>query len=203
MNDYKIERLNKRDCADFLAKYHYLSRQGYSFRSGRNYGLYDEDKLIGVAVFHTVSAWETVKGCFGLLNKEQAGFWELGRLAMDPECKEKNLTSWFLARTLKMLRQDVRPRAVITYADAEYHHGYIYQACNFTYHGLTAKKTDAWVKQPDGTFKKCGRGRPRGENVIVEWRPRSRKHRYLMVYDKKLKTLWPTLPYPKGNNTEY
>ena len=203
MNDYRIEKIDKPTCKDFLLKYHYLSRQGYGFRSGYNYGLVEGDKLIGVSVFHGVSAWQTVKGCFGLQNKEQEGFWELGRLAMDPECNVKNLTSWFLSKALKQLRQEVRPRAVITYADATYHHGYIYQACNFTYHGLTAKKTDAWVKQEDGSFKKCGRGRPRGENVIVEWRPRSQKHRYLMVYDKKLTTLWPQLAYPKGSNTVY
>ena len=202
-SNYRIERVDQNTCKEFLLKHHYLSRQGYGFRSGYNYGLFDGEKLIGVAIFHTVSAWETVKGCFGLENKEQKGFYELGRLAMDSESKVPNLTSWFLAKAMKLLRQEVRPRAIITYADAEYHHGYIYQACNFTYHGLTAQKSDAWVKQPDGSFKKCGRGRPRGENVVVEWRPRSRKHRYLKVYDKKLKTLWPQLPYPKGNNTEY
>lgn len=199
-NNYRIERVSKAICADFLSKHHYLSRQGYGFRSGQNYGLYEGDTLIGVAIFHTVSAWETVKGCFGLENKEQAGFWELGRLAMDSERKVPNLTSWFLARALKLLRQDVRPRAVITYADSDYHQGYIYQACNFTYHSLTAKKTDFWLKQDDGTYKKCGRGRPEGEG---EWRPRTRKHRYLKVYDKKLHTKWPVCPYPKGINTEY
>jgi hypothetical protein len=201
VNVYRIESVDKPTCKEFLLKHHYLSRQGYSFRSGHNYGLYEGDKLIGVAIFHTVSAWETVKGCFGLQNKEQEGFWELGRLAMDSERKVKNLTSWFLSRAMKQLRQEVRPRAIITYADAEYHHGYIYQACNYTYHGLTAKKTDFWVKQSDGSFKKCGRGRPK--DVEGEWRPRSQKHRYLKVYDKKLHTLWPVMPYPKGGNSEY
>ena len=200
-SDYTIERVNKETCREFLLKHHYLSRQGYGFRSGYNYGLFEGDKLIGVAIFHTVSAWQTVKGCFGLKDKEQEGFYELGRLAMDSECKVPNLTSWFLAKAMRLLRQDVRPRAIITYADAEYHHGYIYQACNFTYHGLTSTKSDFWVKQPDGTFKKKSRGKTVG--IEGEWRPRTRKHRYLKVYDKKLKTLWPTLPYPKGNNTEY
>lgn len=200
-SDYTIERVNKETCREFLLKHHYLSRQGYGFRSGYNYGLFEGDKLIGVAIFHTVSAWQTVKGCFGLKDKEQEGFYELGRLAMDSECKVPNLTSWFLAKAMRLLRQDVRPRAIITYADAEYHHGYIYQACNFTYHGLTSTKSDFWVKQPDGTFKKKSRGKTVG--IEGEWRSRTRKHRYLKVYDKKLKTLWPTLPYPKGNNTEY
>lgn len=198
-NNYKIERVNKNTCEEFLLKHHYLSRQGYSFRSGYNYGLFKGEKLIGVAVFHTVSAWQTVKGCFGLRDKIQEGFWELGRLAMDPESNVKNLTSWFLSRAMKCLRKAVRPRAIITYADAAYHHGYIYQACNFTYHGLTAKKSDYWVKQPDGSYKKCGRGKPDKEG---EWRPRTQKHRYLKVYDKTLNILWPYSPYPKGDNNE-
>ena len=201
MDHYEIKNVDKNTCKEFLLKHHYLSRQGYGFRSGQNYGLFDGGKLIGVAIFHGISAGETVKGCFGLNKRDQAGFLELGRLAMDPECKVKNLTSWFLSKAMKKLRQDVRPRAVITYADAEYHHGYIYQACNYTYHGLTSKKSDYWVKQDDGSYKKCGRGRPR--DCEGEWRPRSQKHRYLKIYDKKLQTLWPTLPYPKGDNTEY
>lgn len=197
--NYRIERVDKATCKELLLKHHYLSRQGYGFRSGYNYGLYEGERLIGVAVFHGVSAWQTVKGCFGLQDKEQKGFWELGRLAMDPECNVKNLTSWFLSKALKMLRQETHPRAVITYADAEYHHGYIYQACNFTYHGLTQKKTDFWAKQEDGSFKKAGRG-CKGEG---EWRPRTRKHRYLMAYDKRLNVLWPAAKYPKGDNSEY
>lgn len=199
--NYEIKKVDKMTCKEFLLKYHYLSRQGYGFRSGQNYGLFEGDKLIGVAIFHGVSAGETVKGCFGLDKRDQQGFWELGRLAMDPECKVKNLTSWFLSRAMKKLRQDVHPRAVITYADAEYHHGYIYQACNFTYHGLSSKKSDFWVKQDEGSYKKCGRGRPRDR--AGEWRPRSQKHRYLKIYDKKLHTLWPMQSYPKGNNNEY
>lgn len=199
--EYRIERIDKNTCAEFLETHHYLSKQGYGFRSGYNYGLFEKDMLIGVAVFHTVSAWETVKGCFGIKNKEQQGFWELGRLAMDSDNKVRNSTSWFLSRAMKLFRQEAHPRAIISYADADYHHGYIYQACNFTYHGLTARKSDFWIKQPDGSFKKCGRGRP--HDVEGEWRPRSQKHRYLKIYDKKLRALWPQLPYPKGNNREY
>ena len=70
-SDYTIERVNKENCREFLLKHHYLSRQGYGFRSGYNYGLFEGDKLIGVEIFHTLSAWQTVKGCFGLKDKEQ------------------------------------------------------------------------------------------------------------------------------------
>ena len=64
--NYSIKKVSKTECEQILNKNHYLSKQGFSFRCGQNYGLFLEDKLIGVAIFHTVSAWETVKGAFGL-----------------------------------------------------------------------------------------------------------------------------------------
>ena len=198
-SNYRIERIDKKSCEEFLLQHHYLSKQGHGFRTGYNYGLFFEDKLIGVAIFHTVSAWETVRGCFGLEGKEQKGFWELGRLAMDSEYKVRNATSWFLARAIKMLRKETEVRALISYADSDYHHGYIYQATNFKYYGLTAARSDFWVRQPDGSFKKQSRGKTKG--VDGEWRARSRKHRYLLVYDKSLTTLWKKEPFPKGDNT--
>ena len=193
--NYSIRKITKKECEEILNKNHYLSKQGFSFRCGRNYGLFDKDKLFGVAIFHTVSAWETVKGAFGLENKEQKGFWELGRLAIDSECNIKNLNSWFVARCIKLLRAEENVRALISYADTEYHEGYIYQALNFKYYGLTAKKNDFWVEQDDGTYKKQSRGATKG--VKGEWRPRSQKHRYLLVFDKSLKVKWEQKPYPK------
>ena len=200
-SNYNIKRIDKNTCGEFLSNHHYLSKQGFSFRSGYNYGLFCEDKLIGVVVFHTVSAWETVKGAFGLLDREQAGFWELGRLAMDAEYTVKNCTSWFVTRCIKLLRQETTVRALISYADSLYHNGYIYQATNFKYYGLTAEKSDFWIRQADGTFKKQSRGTTKGKDG--EWRKRSRKHRYMIVYDKTLKVLWKEENYPKGDNTEY
>lgn len=196
-NKYNIKKVSKAECEQILSKNHYLSKQGFSFRCGRNYGLFLEDKLIGVAIFHAVSAWETVKGCFGLEDKEQKGFWELGRLAIDGEYTVKNLNSWFVARCIKLLRAEENVRALISYADTEYHEGYIYQALNFKYYGLTAKKNDFWVKQKDGTYKKQSRGATKGVEG-GEWRPRSRKHRYLMVFDPTLTVKWKQEPYPKG-----
>jgi hypothetical protein len=36
-----------------------------------------------------------------------------------------------------------------------------------------------------------------------EWRDRSRKHRYMIVYDKKLTVKWQEEQYPKGDNDVY
>lgn len=197
---YEIAPIDKLTTADFLKQYHYLSKSGFSFRSGHNFGLFHEDDLIGVAVFHTVSAWETVKGCFGWSKEEQkdCGVWELGRLAMSPDGYTENLTSWFLSRALKLLRKTCRVRAVLSYADSDYHVGYIYQSLNFGYYGLTTPKKDFWVINMDGSEKKLSRGKP--SMYVGEWRERSRKHRYLLLYDKTLYPKWERQSYPKGDN---
>ncbi len=82
-------------------------------------------------------------------------------------------------------------RAVITYADSSRHYGAIYQACNFTYHGLTPQKNDFFFS--DG--RKLTRGKSKG--FEGKWVPRSRKHRYLYIFDKNLKSIWPQENYPK------
>ena len=99
-----------------------------------------------------------------------------------------------------MLRKETNVRAILSYADSDYHVGYIYQATNFKYYGLTAPKKDFWILQEDGTYKKHQRGKIR--ELQGEWRPRSRKHRYLLIFDKRLKCKWKEQPYPKGGTEQ-
>ena len=93
-----------------------------------------------------------------------------------------------MSRTIKALRKETNVRAILAYADSDFHNGTIYRACNFTYYGLTKPKKDFWIAQADGSFIKHSRGKTKG--VAGEWRPRSRKHRYLMVFDKTLNIRW-------------
>lgn len=196
---FSIEHINRKTCEGFLATRHYLSQQGRSFRSGRNFGLFLGGKLIGVAIFHGVSAGETIKGAFGLEKTEQSGFYELGRLALDADNNHHNLASWFLAQSIKLLRKETTVRALITYADSSLHYGGIYQALNFKYYGLTKKKKDFFAKQEDGSYKLQTRGKT--VDVEGEWRPRTQKHRYMIVYDKSLSVKWVEQPYPKAAST--
>lgn len=195
--NYSIKEITRAECTAFLNLHHYLSQQGNGYRSGFIYGLIDETgKIVGVAVFHTVSAGETVMGCFGLAKNDQRGIWELGRFALDDNHHGSNMASWFLARCIRQLRKDTYVRALISYADAQYHTGTLYAAVNFKYYGLTSPRRDFYIKQADGTFKKQSRGKTKG--VDGEWRPRTRKHRYLMIFDRKLHTHWKEEPYPKA-----
>ena len=195
-NDFTISSVTKKDAAELLLKYHYLKDHSKGFKSGYNYGLFREtglptsNGLLGVCIFTGLPVPEIAQSAFGLKRNEQDGLFELSRLCLHPEVQrtEKNLASWFVARCLRQLRRATTVRAVLSYADADFHEGTIYKASNFEYYGLTDPKKDFWIKQDDGSFVKHSRGKMSG--LEGEWRQRSRKHRYLMVYDKSLNLLW-------------
>ena len=168
------------------------------------YGLFTKDNLfVGTVVFAGISVIETLIGAFEGFERtsSQEGFWELTRLSMDDALKKPNLTSWFLSRCIKRLKKEHYVRAIISYADSKYHKGYIYQATNFKYYGLAPQKSDFFESLPDGSSRQVWRGSVKG--LSGEWIPRSRKHRYMLVYDKTLRIKWQEEPYPKGDNTEY
>lgn len=175
-----------------------------------NYGLFDADqKLLGVITFSGISVIETIIGAFENKNGEpftresnQKGFFELSRLAMvDDGRKVRNLTSWFVSKAIKLLRKSEDVRAIISYADSKYHHGYIYQATNWKYYGLSPQKSDFFYKDENGVERQLWRGTSSDKDG--EWRPRSRKHRYLLLYDKSLIVKWKEERYPKGDNDCY
>ena len=201
---YEICHISHKLADDFLKRHHYLAQQGNGFLGREQYGLFTENnEFVGVIVFAGISVVETLIGAFEGFERfsDQSGFWELTRLSMDDEKKEPNLTSWFVSTAIKTLRKEHRVRAIISYADSKYHHGYIYQATNFKYYGLAPQKSDFFEIQPDGSTVQIWRGSVKG--LQGEWIPRSRKHRYMLVYDNSLKIKWREEPYPKGDNTEY
>jgi len=139
--------------------------------------------LQGVCIFTGLPVPEIAKGAFNLERNEQQGLFELSRLCIEPSTQscEYNITSWFVSRAIRQLRKDTEVKAILSYADSSHHAGTIYRACNFKYYGLTDRKKDFYYS--DGT--KHSRGKIKGEDG--EWKDRSRKHRYLLVFDKKLK----------------
>lgn len=201
---YTINDISHELADEFLKRNHYLAQQGNGFLGKVQYGLFDKDnRFIGVVVFAGVSVFQTLIGAFEGFTKDsdQTGFWELTRLAMDDKTKIPNLTSWFVSRCIKRLRQTHYVRAIISYADSKYHFGYIYQATNFKYYGLAPQKSDFFEDLGNGKERQVWRGSVKGK--VGEWRERSRKHRYMLVYDDTLKVLWKEQPYPKGDNDEY
>jgi len=197
-SDYTIDRVSKSEAAELLLRFHYLKDISKGFKSGYNYGLYKNNDfsplniggIQGVCIFTGLPVPEIAKGAFGLERHEQHGLFELSRLCIHPDTQqgEYNITSWFVSKAIKRLRKDTEVKAIISYADSDYHHGTIYRACNFRYCGLSEPKKDFYFA--DGT--KHSRGSVKG--CDGEWKDRSRKHRYVMVFDKKLKLLWDSDP---------
>ena len=195
-SQYYIERVSKKELEPLLLTYHYLKDESKTFRSHYNYGLFKYPDwecplniggCLGGIIFSTIPVPEIAVGAFVLKRNQQEGIYELSRLCIHPDLQkeEHNITSWFVSRCIRRFRKDARVRCILSYADANHHSGTIYRACNFGYYGLTDKKSDFWIKQPDGSYIKHSRGPTKG--VEGEWRERSRKHRYLMIFDKKLK----------------
>lgn len=139
--------------------------------------------------------------CGGVENKDKV--LELNRLVILPNAKGKNLASYLVSHSLKELPNGT---FVVSYADTAWSHiGYIYQATNFLYTGLSAKRTDTY--QPEGLHP-----RAYDKNNHSELRQtRSQKHRYIyLVGDKRTKRKMRKQlrykvydEYPKGDETKY
>jgi hypothetical protein len=113
-----------------------------------------------------------------------------------PQFNGTNATSFLLSTSIRLLKkEDIR--AVITLADDSRHSGSIYQVCNFTYYGLSNKKTD-FFSYDDG-----GKVNPRGATKHKHgvWIARTRKHRYAYILDKTLKCNYEEQERPKKDDT--
>ena len=218
---YSVKSIDNFQCKDWLLNKHYAKRIpsiSYAF------GLFNENNILnGIVCYGRPVAHPLVKNAFNGEYQEQ--FLELNRLVVN-EGLEKNTLSFFVSKSLKMLP---KPQVLVSYADSsQNHHGYIYQATNWFYTGLSAEFKDYMVKgyehmhgasildmvgRSDGENghinkveelkKKFGE-----ENVYMIDRPR--KHRYFYFLGdkrevKKMKQLikYKQQIYPKGNNKRY
>jgi hypothetical protein len=190
-SDFYIDRVGKEEIKELLYTHHYLKDESKDFKSGFNYGLFRSSVsdilriggCLGTCIFTGLPVPEIAVGAFRLQRDQQEGLYELSRLCIHPDIQkeEYNITSWFVSRCIKRFRKDARVSCILSYADSNHHTGVIYRACNFGYYGLTDPKKDFYYA--DGT--KHSRGSTKGKEG--EWRERSRKHRYLMIFDKDLK----------------
>ena len=190
-SDFYIDKVGKDEIKDLLYTHHYLKDESKDFKSGYNYGLFRYTEwecplriggCLGACIFTGLPVPEIAVGAFGLERHEQQGLFELSRLCIEPSTQscEYNITSWFVSRAIRQFRKDTEVKAILSYADSDHHSGTIYRACNFKYYGLTDRKKDFYYS--DGT--KHSRGKIKGSEG--EWKDRSQKHRYLMIFDKNL-----------------
>lgn len=165
------------------------------------FGLFVDMNLIGVVTYGVPASRPL---CIGLAGeKNERHVLELNRLVLKPEYNGKNYASYLVAHSLKMLPNRT---FVVSYADTAWSHvGYIYQATNFLYTGMSAKRLDTY--QPGGLHP---RAYDKNNHSKLK-QTRSRKHRYVyLVGDKRTKRemrkelKYPVIDkYPKGDERPY
>lgn len=208
---YTIKSIKSSQCHDWLLHKHYAKRIPpieYSF------GLYNRsDILCGIITYGTPVS-STLRNLWD--NKFKVV--ELNRLVAD-ESIEKNCLSLLVSSSIKMLP---KPLVLVSYADTSMnHHGFIYQATNWIYTGLSLPFKDYYIKGLEhlhnGTIMDMSRGKENrvqwlrdkfGDDLIMIERPR--KHRYFYLHGsktdrKKMINMmpYPSEPYPKGQNIRY
>ncbi len=196
--DKYVRRISYDDTKPFLLKIHYARRMPCITDA---FGLFRGGVMIGCVTYGVPASHPLCVGIAG--EKNQYNVLELNRLVISPDETEKNLASYLVSRSLKMLPNGT---FVVSYADTAWSHvGYIYQATNFLYTGLSAKRNDSY--QENGLHP-----RAYDKNNHSELKQtRSQKHRYIyLVGDKRTKKRmlselkYPVYDkYPKGDETRY
>lgn len=203
----KIIPIEPNQTYDWLLNVHYAKRIPQIMKA---FGLYDGDALIGV-VTYGIPASPSL--CMGICGQEYSDkVLELNRLCLMNN--DKNQASMLVSGSIKQLP---KPTIVVSYADnAQGHVGYVYQATNFLYTGLSEKRVDWAVKGlehkhsktiSDGMTLESIKEKYGDDFYYVE---RSRKHRYILFHgtknDKKIlrsKLKYEVQPYPKGETNRY
>lgn len=211
--NWEIKKIESKATYPWLLEKHYAHRIPSISVA---FGLLVDGNLIGVCTFGVPPSPPLRKGVCG--ENYSNCVLELNRLCLD-DGHDKEIASWFVSRCLRTLPH---PTVVVSYADlAQNHIGYVYQACNFFYTGLSAKRTDWSIKGKEGKHGVTIADESRGQEHRAEWmrakygsdfslKPRGRKHRYIYfvgskreVKEMKKELRYPVLPYPKGDTHRY
>tara|TARA_R110002051_G_scaffold41515_2_gene86080 strand:- start:2503 stop:3138 length:636 start_codon:yes stop_codon:yes gene_type:complete len=197
--NYEVKSIDNSQTKEWLLHKHYAKRIcSISFA----FGLFDGLQLIGVCTFGKPPSPPL---CIGVCGSENSDFvYELNRLCVNNGLP-KNSLSYFVSQCLKMLP----PLIIVSYADtSQNHNGYIYQATNWIYTGLSAKRTERYdILNPNKHSKTCVETM-KVEDLAIRERPQ--KHRYIFFTGSKTqRKAWKKQlnykeqPYPKGENKRY
>mgnify|MGYP000595574942 CR=1 FL=1 len=128
---YDVRPVGRVECEGFILHVHYARRWpsvSYAF------GLYRGSDLCGVVTYGTPPSAPLRRGVAGDEHKNDV--LELNRLCLG--YNRKNEASILVGRSLRLLPAG---RIVVSFADiGQGHTGYVYQATNFRYCGLSAKR---------------------------------------------------------------
>ena len=203
-SEYRIVEIEGRKAMEIVIEAHYLHRRcpcSKAFALVRR----DTSQIVGVVTYGVPCSSTLLKGVCG--KDEAHNVYELNRLWIDDSIP-RNAESFLVSHTLKMLDKEI----VVSFADASMGHvGYIYQASNFIYCGLSARFTDPKVRGLEhkhhatyahGMTMAQVKEKYGAENVYYVERPRKHRYVYFAAPRHRRRQLlrelrYPILPYPK------
>ena len=206
--NYEVKSIDYQDCKEWFLKKHYAKRipmVQFAF------GLFDNQQLIGVCSYGTTLAIDIRK-------RFEYNVYELNRLVVN-EGLPKNTLSYFVGTTIQMMP---KPCVLLSYADtSKGHHGYIYQATNWIYTGLSAIVREYKVRGEEDMHSQTlfdkSKGKENrvaylkelyGERLYMDYRDKKNRYFYFVGNKRDKKKMLEQLPYaiepyPKGDNKRY
>lgn len=198
-----IKEIPHKIALDIVVEKHYLHRKSpCSF----SFGLFKKenlDEIKGVIIYGTPPSAPLRMGICG--KEEKNNVIELTRLWVADDVP-RNGESFLVGNTLNKVNKEI----IVSFADTSQNHtGYIYQATNFYYTGLSAKRTNWVIEGVDKhshTIADKYTSKELKEKYGDKFKlvPRPRKHRYIYFNANKKrkkellnKLKYPLKPYPK------
>lgn len=197
---YSIRRISYQAAMRVIVREHYLHRKAPCSVA---FGLFDADELKGVVCYGTPSSAPLRKGIAGPENAGNVA--ELTRLWVC-DTVPRNGESYLIGNTVRSAGKEI----VVSFAEINQGHvGTVYQATNWIYTGLSARRTNWTV---DGVEKHCQTLADKytasqirekyGDRFSLQDRPR--KHRYVFINAKGRRRAellaalrYSPQPYPK------
>ena len=201
-NEFYIKKVSYSDAINMVVKNHYLHRKcpcSFAFGLFR----YSDNLMYGVIIYGTPSSAPLRMGICGISEKNNVI--ELTRLWISDNTP-KNVESYLIGNTIPLVDKEI----IVSFAEIDQGHiGVVYQATNWIYTGLSAKRTNWKI---EGIEKHCqtiadkytsSQVREKyGDLFSLQERPR--KHRYVYFNASKtrkkqlIKLLkYKPLPYPR------
>lgn len=208
----EVKPITKEEAIPFVKNKHYAETVPVLQKS---IGLLHRGGLVGICTFGPPP--RMLNDGYGLFGGEiEIETFELNRLVTNDELPN-NSTSFFVSSCFDYLPN---PSCIVAYANPNHgHHGYIYQATNWTYIGLTTDtiryyntESEEYVHARSIVRKYGQRDREFIESELehIEIREQKGKHRYVyFVGNKRQKRrmedalTYEEKPYPKGDNEKY
>jgi hypothetical protein len=176
----QVIQIQPKETYQWLLEKHYAKRIPQIMHS---FGLYINGALKGV-VTYGIPASPAL--CMGICGKEYSDkVLELNRLCLMEN--NKNESSFLVSHSIQLLP---KPTIVVSYADTSQGHvGYVYQATNFLYTGLSANRVDWTIKGMEHKHSKTISDGMTLESIKEKYgddfyyTERSRKHRYILFFN--------------------